>query len=311
MNTILKDNKYYLGIFLSIFLIYFPIKNFSYLSFVEYLTNLESSYILYSIIILIFVVYIRTIRWGYLFKNQPNRNILYKAQFIGYFGNNVLPLRLGELLRAFYVGEKENKSKSKVIGTIVLERIFDLFGCGFLFLIIINTTLFDVLASEYIYAIILINIISIALVCFALTLKYEIKEKTNSSIKKIIKDVIIGISNIRKDNLLPVILTTIVIWLLYALEVYFVQSAFNLNLSIIQCIIILLISSISMMIPAMPGNFGTFESSVIYTLSLFNIVDNFGFSFILHIVSYIPYTFIGFMYFLEDFNYKNMRNIIN
>ena len=123
--------------------------------------------------------------------------------------------------------------------------------------------------------------------------------------------VIIGISNIRKDNLLPVILTTIVILLLYALEVYFVQSAFNLNLSIIQCIIILLISSISMMIPAMPGNFGTFESSVIYTLSLFNIVDNFGFSFILHIVSYIPYTFIGFMYFLEDFNYKNMRNIIN
>ena len=238
MIKILKDKKFCLGIFLSIFLIYFYAKNFSFLSFLDYLSSIDSTYILYSVIILIFVIYIRAIRWSYFFKNQPSKDVLYKAQFIGYFGNNVLPLRLGELIRAYYVGERENKSKSRVIGTIILERIFDFIGCGFLFLIIINTTLFDVLASEYIYAIILINIISIVLVYFAIT-KTTIKKKTNSNIQKIIKDVILGILNIKKENLFQIIFTTIIIWLFYTLEVYLVQSAFSLNLSIIQCMILL------------------------------------------------------------------------
>ena len=57
-----------------------------------------------------------------------------------------------------------------------------------------------------------------------------------------------------------------------------------------------------MILPGIPGNFGTFEGSIIYSLSLFNIVDDFGFSFILHFISYIPYTMLGCLYFFKDFN---------
>ena len=54
-----------------------------------------------------------------------------------------------------------------------------------------------------------------------------------------------------------------------------------------------------MILPSMPGHFGTFEGSVIYALSFFNlyglnnIEDNFGFGFILHSVSHLPYTIFG------------------
>ena len=311
MNKILNNKKFYFGIIISILLLYFVIKDFNYLNFKIHIINMNYFYILYSLIILIFVIYIRAIRWSYFFEKKTSRNLLYKAQYIGYFGNNILPFRLGEILRAFYLGSKENESKSKVMGTIILERIFDFIGCGILFLIIINSTLFNLLEYQYIYAVIIINILGFLVVLCALSFKSIFLKKTDSKIKRILNDVIDGLSNIKKEKIMPAILTTFLIWAFYTIEVYFVQSAFNLNLDIIQCMIILLISSIAMMIPAMPGNFGTFESAVIYSLSLFHIVDNFGFCFMLHLVSYIPYTFLGFIYFLEEFNLNNITKAIN
>jgi len=62
-----------------------------------------------------------------LFKenNSPTITSLYKAELIGYFGNNVLPVRLGELLRSYLIGNEWNLSTSYVFGTVVLERLLD------------------------------------------------------------------------------------------------------------------------------------------------------------------------------------------
>ena len=110
------------------------------------------------------------------------------------------------------------------------------------------------------------------------------------------------------------LLLTIIIWSVYILEVYLVQSAFNISLGFYESIFILLVSSISMILPAVPGNFGTFEGSVIYSFYLFekyNIgtyVDDIGFSFILHLVSYIPYTIFGFIYFIQETKFLLKKN---
>lgn len=44
---------------------------------------------------------------------------------VGYTGNNVLPARAGEFLRAIYLGNKEAVSRVSVLGTIFIERIFE------------------------------------------------------------------------------------------------------------------------------------------------------------------------------------------
>ena len=45
---------------------------------------------------------------------------------VGYLANNVLPARLGELVRSHYSGDRENISRSTTLGTIVVERVLDL-----------------------------------------------------------------------------------------------------------------------------------------------------------------------------------------
>ena len=38
---------------------------------------------------------------------------------------NILPVRLGEVVRAYYVGEREKLSKVAALATIAVERVFD------------------------------------------------------------------------------------------------------------------------------------------------------------------------------------------
>jgi glycosyltransferase 2 family protein len=45
--------------------------------------------------------------------------------YLGYLANNVLPARLGELVRSHALGEGEGLSRPTVLGTVVVERIVD------------------------------------------------------------------------------------------------------------------------------------------------------------------------------------------
>ena len=50
---------------------------------------------------------------------------LYSIVVIGYMANNLLPMRLGELVRSYYVGEREGISKTSALVTIFIERLLD------------------------------------------------------------------------------------------------------------------------------------------------------------------------------------------
>ena len=69
----------------------------------------------------------RTVRWQVLLA--PIRRVAFLPTLgyllVGYLGNNLLPARLGELVRSHYVGDREGFSRAKALGTIVVERVVD------------------------------------------------------------------------------------------------------------------------------------------------------------------------------------------
>ncbi len=62
---------------------------------------------------------------------------------IGFMANNVLPARLGEIIRPVMIARKEKIKVSTSFATIVMERIFDILG-----IIVIASLLFCFLPSE-------------------------------------------------------------------------------------------------------------------------------------------------------------------
>ena len=69
----------------------------------------------------------RAFRWRVLLA--PIGRVAYRdslaALLVGYLANNVLPARLGEIVRSHDLGERSGLSKSTLLGTIVVERVMD------------------------------------------------------------------------------------------------------------------------------------------------------------------------------------------
>ncbi len=73
-------------------------------------------------------VLIRAIRWQRLIL--PIQRVRYLPilgyLLVGYLANNVLPARLGELVRSHYLGDREKVSRASTLGTVVVERVVDI-----------------------------------------------------------------------------------------------------------------------------------------------------------------------------------------
>ena len=72
-------------------------------------------------------VWFRALRWQFLLN--PLRYFpvkrLYPVVVIGYAANNLLPMRLGELVRSYYLARQEKFSASSALGSVAVERVFD------------------------------------------------------------------------------------------------------------------------------------------------------------------------------------------
>jgi glycosyltransferase 2 family protein len=72
-------------------------------------------------------VLVRAVRWQRLVL--PIKAVRYlpilQYTLVGYLANNVLPARLGELVRCHYLGDRENISRASALGTVVVERVVD------------------------------------------------------------------------------------------------------------------------------------------------------------------------------------------
>lgn len=78
-----------------------------------------------------FQVLLRTARWRLLLPRRPDgerpafRRVM-PVLLAGYFGNLILPARLGEPVRAYLAARREQLSFPRVLGSVLLERVIDL-----------------------------------------------------------------------------------------------------------------------------------------------------------------------------------------
>ena len=292
------------GLTLSILCLTFALKDFRFSEFIDMLQNIDMLSIIAATILLFFSVYLRSIRWKLIVsRNKILIKDLFIAQLIGYFGNNVLPLRLGELLRSRYIAKKYNSTTPQIFGSVILERSFDLLGIIFLAIILLFVNYRLLIDYEYTFYVIPFLLFAVVIILYSLSSKAKDYNGSNK-ILLIIISTINGIKSLNKSNLFFIILYTIFIWIIYIFHVYLVQSSILLNLSISECVFLLFVSSIILSVPSLPANIGTFEVGVKETLLILNVSSySSSFPFLLHSATFIPYTVIGGLLFMY-YNYQ-------
>ena len=259
----MKKIKFILKSFFSILLVIYCYLQFNKSLDIEenYIQNIIFSissgwyYVILSISMLILSVHLRSLRWQKLFIDQLNINIfdLSRFQYIGYFINNIAPIRVGDIMRSYYVSTKTKHKTSFIFGTIVMERLLDFLMV--ILMLIILSFIYPIYYFQFqTYDMRLsFQIIGFTIIIFAIIIYYFLF-KSNllfaHSIKNIILNVYNGFISIRYAEKKSILITTLLIWTIYWLNVFIIKNIFtHLNLNLLDCLLILVVSSFLQMIP--------------------------------------------------------------
>ena len=266
-------------------------------------------YLLIASFLLILSVYIRALRWAYLLQNNSSIqiHILFSGQLFSYFINNIAPIRIGDLGKSYLVAKKTKTNTGYIFGSIIMERFLDIL----ILLILSSITIWHYgidylnieLLSVFNLFYLLLAAISILLITYFLIKFLAIK------IKNILYDVWEGFIAIHSSKKGIVIFYSFLIWLIYWCNIFLIQSIFSsFQLTYIDCLFILVISSLIQMIPTGFGALGVFHLGAESVLLKLGIVGYHNFLVMLWFYSYFIYTTLGAYYFIKngEFTIKNL-----
>ena len=119
--------KLWIGMGLSVLLVALFLLTVDLERMIGALAEAEYWYVAPAVGLYLVSVLFRTLRWQRLLRHMRPISMarLYPVVVVGYMANNLLPMRLGELVRSYYVGERENVSKTSALVTIFIERLLD------------------------------------------------------------------------------------------------------------------------------------------------------------------------------------------
>ncbi len=311
------------GLIISAVFLYLAFRQINYAELWEALRSTRLWWLVPGLLIYFCGMLVRTWRWQNLLN--PIKKTTVKAIFpiilIGYMGNNVFPLRMGEVLRAVVLKRQEDVAISASLATIVVERIFDaVVIIGFVLLNlgqlpdITGNAAFPILGRIAIWAAV---VFIVGLVIFILIALFPKPAKTlihriiNSIVPQrwregavnIVDRFLDGLMSLRspKDALM-VFLTSILIWLFETGLYWSVSMAFGLGLNFQQLILLNGVANLVLLIPAAPGGLGTFDAAGRAMLQAYTISPEpaLGYTLILRLALWVPVTLIGAIFFLRE-----------
>jgi len=323
--------KLIIGICISIAGLYYAFRGIDFVRLWKIINQLDLFYGILSLIILLISNIIRALRWQILASPIDRISIkpVFSSIMIGYFGNSVLPFRMGELLRAYVLAEKTSLNVSTAFGTIVTERILDFVGLSLLILLTIL-----VYPADWINQKIIIGVVVLSLTAFVFVFCFkEIKEFFLFDIKKIrllqksivvlkiidiFERLINGAVAIRSTNkVMLIFLYTVLIWLMYCFSTYFALLSTGISIKWYEVCVLMISTSLAISVPAAPAYVGTYHATVVYVLTSFffiNQLDAQASAIIIHGVGTIPFIIIGAWYFINSsvsIKKINSKEIIN
>ncbi len=119
--------KFWIGVGLSALLValFFITVDLTYM--LDALSQANYLYVAPAVGLYFISVAFRTLRWQLLLRHIKVVSVrrLFPVITVGYMANNLLPMRIGEVVRSYYLGEREGISKTSALTTIFVERVLD------------------------------------------------------------------------------------------------------------------------------------------------------------------------------------------
>ncbi len=292
-------------------------------------------YVIPSLVFYFLAVGARTARWRFILHpliGTPKRS-LYPVVVIGYMANNILPIRLGEVVRSYYASVREPISAGAAFGTIAVERATDvvalLFFIAAVSVFLPTSALLEDLANDvpggtpvliflsvapFVSVIGVMAVVTVAspervlsLVGFFLVpLPAGLREKFVLLAERLIE----GLTVLRSPRALAaVMLLSLPVWLLEAAMILIIalgfdlQDAFATDTEFVAAMLLFMATAnLAGIVPSVSGGVGPFEFFGAATLVALGVADAEAGAFALtvHVALLVPVTVLGGVLLLLD-----------
>jgi len=308
--------RFFIGIMVSLLFLYLALENVDIRVVAASFRNIDFRYLALCIVCQFASLFCRSYLWKNIlsFEKDVRYRHSFEALLIGYMGNNVLPFRMGEAMRAYAMGKKEGISRTLSFASIILERLIDLFTLLLFFLTLvllmkleewiilsgIVVFAFLILAILFLYAV-ASDFLSLPSALYKIAIRY-IPEQLTGIVERIAGSFVKGIKLIRSlQQALWLVFLALMAWILWTAILYFGLKAFHLNLPITATLLLSVVVNIGVMVPSSPGFIGVFQYLCIISLSVFSVSKEvaLSFSFLVHSIQYIPTTLLGWLFLTQ------------
>ena len=305
--------KLVLGLSVSVFFLYLAFRRIDPNKMGQALGAVRYPFLLIALLLLFLSHWLRAKRHRYFLEpiKPISTGSLFSALMVGYMANTLLPAHLGELVRAVLIGQKERIPKVSVLATIAVERIVDVFCL----LILMGMTFIaypfpeEIRLSGY-----LTFVFAAVLGAFFLFLKkrpdkaLSLVEAVSRPLSKKISDKLVELLGSFRDGLVPlqqpwhyaiVALLSVLVWACYAGLFFVTLYAFDFvetyHLPWSASLVVLVITTVSIVVPSSPGYVGTYHWLCMVALRLFGVSESpaLSFAIVAHAISVLPVSLVG------------------
>jgi uncharacterized protein (TIRG00374 family) len=234
--------------------------------------------------------------------------------FIGYAANNVLPARLGEIVRAHVVGKSAGIKRTVAFSSVLVERIFD--GSAIVVLLLIGAgelQLPDWANQARSLGILLFSLALAGVLLVGWTHTYWDRFLPKNRLGEFAHGLFEGVAwAVRTPlTLFLVLSSSLFIWTVEAFMFYWCAYAFDIDLSFKGALFVMSIVNLGVLIPSSPGGLGLFQFFCVKSLEFFGVdhAQATAYSVLVHLCQYIPVTTIGLLWLPRFGVHLNTREI--
>jgi glycosyltransferase 2 family protein len=267
----------------------------------------------------VFTSILRAIRWRVLLSGQCRVPLftVFWANSAGYFGNNLLPARAGELVRTFILSASTNLSKTYVLTTGLSERIADAIA-----LVAISSAVlifgtfkpgwlgqaakpFAILGACGLIAI--LTLPRLESLCRTVLNKLPLSERVRGGAEHALTQIVLGIRSFHnRERLARFVGLTAVIWVTDATGGVLAARALGLSMSLPAAFLLIAGLGLGSALPSTPGYLGVYQFVAVTVLAPFGFsrTDAIAYILFVQLQQYVLITVLGL---LGLWQYRKMR----
>jgi glycosyltransferase 2 family protein len=300
------------GFAVSILLLFFSLKDIKFHEILDTLRKADLRFVFIPTLFIFVAVILSAFKWSKISGNNIRVGQTFVSLIIGLFVNNVLPARIGEVVRGYVLSKKSGISFTYAISTVLVDRFFDLIGLLLLTFIFFPGHSLPLQVSRGLYA--LVSLLVVLMAALVVMSRERFMKNITGRLNRINKPFfprlagrIIEIQgNLRRINspfnLFYFIVIAFLQWLSMSSALFFAILTLDVSINPLYVPFVCALLNMGLTIPSSPGYVGVYQFLLVYLLSIFDIpkYEGFAVSILFHASWYIPYNILGFVFLMKE-----------